>query len=197
MAHRNDIKLLIESCINRDEEAWSRFMRRFSGLVKWAAADRLRNWGSAVSSEDTEDIAQQVFSEIWEKNKLAEVRNVKTIEAWLAIVAGNCACNFIRSRKRKDPPMLESLLDRKGKIEEVISESPDAGAMLEEAETSAFLDKFIGRLSPAYRTTLILYYFYDKKHREIAELMKMPVGTVSTIIKRVKDTLKDEFYKKF
>ena len=172
-------------------------MLRFSGLVRWAASDRLRNWGSGVSSEDTEDIAQQVFSEIWEKNKLAGVRNVKSIEAWLAIVAGNCACNFIRGRKRKDPPLFESLLDRKAKIEEVASESPGAGAMLEKAEISTFFDNFIDRLSPAYRTTLILHYFYDKKHREIAELMKVPIGTVSTILKRVKDTLKDEFYKKF
>ena len=74
---------LIERCIKREEKAWSEFIDRFSGLVYYSARERLRRNSFSFSEQDIQDIVQNVFVDIWEKSRLAEVRDRDRIKAWL------------------------------------------------------------------------------------------------------------------
>jgi len=188
---REEIKSLVEACVNRDEVAWSKFIKHFSGLVGWSALDRLRRWRIEFSNEDVEDIKQQVFLSIWEKRRLAEIKDKEKVESWLAIVAGNFAFNYARSRNRADFPLLESIFKQNSRIED-ISDASDIYSVLENSEIRNLMNNFIDKFPPRQKTVLTLNYFYEKKHKEIAEILKIPINTVSTIIKRAKDSLRGE-----
>ena len=186
---KDSISSLIERCIDRDEAAWSSFVNHFTGLVKWAISDRLRRWRITFNNEDVDDIKQLIFSELWEKDKLREIRDIKKIEAWLAIVAGNCAISRMRGRRGQNIPYLEDTLEEK-------TAAVSGYSSLEGNEIRKLINNFIDKLPGHARTILILYYFYNKKHREIAGLLKIPTNTVSTTVARAKVSLKSELNSK-
>jgi len=186
---RDELNSLIKRCIDKEEAAWSAFVKHFTGLVGWAVSDRLRRWRITFNNEDVEDIKQLTFSELWEKDKLREIRDIKKIEAWLAIVAGNCAISCMRGRRGQNVPYLEDTLDEK-------AAAVSAYSALEGNEIKGLIDNFINKLPEHVRAILILHYFYNKKHREIAGLLKIPTNTVSTTVARVKISLKGELKSK-
>jgi len=97
----DDTRGLIERCIKREEKAWSEFINRFTGLVYYSARERLKRNGFRFNEQDVQDIVQNVFVDIWEKSKLAEVRERNKIQAWLSIVGQTRALNFMRKKKER------------------------------------------------------------------------------------------------
>jgi len=192
---KNDIESLIDACLNKDEEAWGNFVSHFKGLVGWAACDRLKRWHIAFTNEDIEDIRQQVFSSIWAKGSLSGVKDCKIIGSWLAVVAGNRAYNYMRTKKDLDPVYLNTAFNQNVTTDRV-QDRKDGYAALKSAELKSLISDFIKRLPPQKQAILTLNYIYGKKHREIAEILKIPINTVSTIMKRAKEDLQVELKKK-
>jgi len=179
----DDTHELIECCIKREEKAWAEFIRRFSGLVYYSARARLRRNGFSFSDEDLQDIAQNVFVEMWEKSSLADVRERDKIKAWLSIVSQTRALNFMRSKK-------ERLLgeDELFRIENIVSDNGEANRL----ELAEELETAIEPFEPREKIILKLNIIHGKTHKEIAAFMNMPINTVSTIIARRKEFLREK-----
>lgn len=172
---------LIERCIKREEKAWSEFIDRFSGLVYYSARERLKRDGFRFNEQDVQDIVQNVFVDIWEKSKLAEVRERNKIQAWLSIVGQTRALNFMRKKK-------ERLLSEEElfKVDNMVS---DKGAGYH-AELIEELEKAVEEFPPREKIVLKLNIIHGKTHKEIAGFMNIPINTVSTIISRRKKVLR-------
>ncbi len=65
-------------------------------------------------------------------------------------------------------------------IDLLISKTDSPLAALQDSERQQWVRDSIARLPDALRQTLILAYHQDLKYREIAELLKIPVGTVKS-----------------
>jgi RNA polymerase sigma-70 factor (ECF subfamily) len=52
------------------------------------------------------------------------------------------------------------------------------------------MERAMGELDESYRTAIELRYMAEKSYEEIAELMRLPVGTVKTYVHRGKLDLK-------
>lgn len=177
----DDAHELIERCIKREEKAWSEFIRRFSGLVYYSARERLARSGFRFSAQDIQDITQNVFVEMWEKSRLSEVRERHKIKAWLSVMSQTRALNYMR--KKKERLLAENELFR---IENIVSDNGE-DARLELAEE---LETAIEPFEPREKIILKLNIIHGKTHKEIAEFMKIPINTVSTIISRKKEHLR-------
>jgi len=177
----DDIHDLIERCIEREEKAWSEFIDRFSGLVYYSVRERLKRNGFGFSDLDIQDIVQNVFIDIWEKSKLAEVRERHKIKAWLSIVSQTRALNFMR-KKRERLLSEEELF----KVENIVSDKKENY----KAELMEELERAIENFSPREKIILKLNIINGKTHKEIADFMNMPINTVSTIIARRKELLR-------
>ena len=176
----DNIHNLIERCIKREEKAWSEFIDRFSGLVYYSARERLRRNGFSFNEQDIQDIVQNVFIDIWEKSRLAEVRERHKINAWLSIIGQTRALNFMR--KKRERLLSEEELFR---VENIVSDSSkEYSVEMEE------LEKAIENFPPREKIILKLNMLHGKTHKEIADFMNMPINTVSTILARRKETLK-------
>ena len=62
----------------------------------------------------------------------------------------------------------------------------DPGEKLERLSLKEILDQVLGRLSKKESLVLRLNIVEGRTHSEIAELLKLPAGTVSSLIKRAK-----------
>ena len=184
-----DIQRLIERCIEREEKAWEEFVERFSGLLFYSARERLKRNGIAFSQQDLEDVVQTVFVEIWQGNKLKDVRDRKKIKAWLSIVAQTRALNHVYKKKER--------LLRENELYKIdnIKVEPGPGSGKDEEILARKLEEEIEDFEAREKIILKLSVIYGKKHREIACLMQIPVNTVSTIIARKKKVLRGRLKK--
>jgi RNA polymerase sigma factor (sigma-70 family) len=67
--------------------------------------------------------------------------------------------------------------------------STDAQVM--EGETQDFVNRFMSAIPEKYSVILTLFYMDDLSHDEIADVLKLPIGTVKNRIFRAKEKLKE------
>ena len=198
---------LVSLCIEKDASAWSSFVDRFSNLIYWAIKDRLKRYNFQFVEQDVEDIYQELFVSLWEKNGLTEIKDRAKISSWLVMVAGNEAIDHFRKKKNEGPRISASIFQRVSSdvgeaAEELMlagtlsSSEDDPSRIVYLKELDRILEATIETLSPRERQAITLSFLYGKKHREIAQLLKISINTASTIIRRVRAKLRTELKKK-
>lgn len=169
------------------------FIRQYSKLVYTAVERRLRGHGLTPGHEEVSDIQQEVLMSIWEDKKLDKIQNPDSIPYWVAIVSGNAAMQYMRRQRRMDPKKPVSLFDKIGETE-LMDTIPSSGLSpseeLDRAELSEKIDAAIDSLSVRQRLIIKLNLLHDKKYDEIADILKLPRGTVSNYINRAKEKLR-------
>lgn len=184
---------IVTGCIQKDCEAWSLFLNKYSGLISSAIYNRLKKYGFRLTHQDMEDIRQNILTSIWKDDKLADVKNKNNIAYWLAIVSGNMAMEYLRHKNVKEPVKTVSIFNHiEGKKASDLLPStgirPDDE--LSRRELSNKVKDAVESLPDKERLILKLLIFHDKKYHEIAGILQIPPGTVSTYIKRAKERLK-------
>lgn len=193
--HNEDDGLLIEKCLRRDMEAWASFVTIYSPLIFAAITNRLKLYGFAASEHDVNDIRQQLLMTLWQEGKLAEVKNRGSISYWLAIVAGNAATAHVRRKKNmatlRFVPFSQTIDEEElGEILPSCIPGPrDESACNELADRIA---QAIETFPPQEKIILKLHIFHNKKYRDIARILHLPAGTVSSYIKRAKEKLREK-----
>jgi RNA polymerase sigma factor (sigma-70 family) len=186
-------RCLIEACLQRNIEAWSRLIKKYSGLVYIAVENRLKKYNITASSHDIEDIKQNIFTDIWKNNKLEHVVNRDDISHWIAILSGNAAIEHFRTGPVRQAQRTVSLFHKldEGELCELLpSGAADPKDELARAEIEDKIDEAIGALVGREKVMIKLHLIHDKKYHEIAEFLGVPKGTVSSCIKRAKEKLR-------
>ncbi len=173
--YEKDDSALVERCISRDPVAWDALVGKYSCLIKDAVYNRARKYGTFLPRHDIEDITQDVLTAIWKGDKLSTIKNRKDISCWLAIVSGNAAAQYLSDKDDTDTL---------GEEETVCASAPPND------EALSAIEEAIEKLPPKERLIFQLYIIHDKKYREIADMLDIPKGTVSSYIKRSKGRLK-------
>lgn len=119
------------------------------------------------SREEAEDVCQTVFLKLLEADDITPGKE----RAWLMQVTANTCRDILRSAWWKRTVPLETL-----------GEAPQARM----DETLYLLRK----LPPSYRVVLYLHYYEQYTTQEIARLLGIPRGTVSTRLRRGRERLK-------
>lgn len=135
-----------------------------------------------------EELLQEVFFRAWQQG--GSFRASKgTFLTWLLSITHNMAIDEVRKRKRRpqrsdsDDPDL------------VLAAVPDTGPSVEDEVWSRTLRERIGRaldtLPAAQREAIELAYFKGMTHREIAETLGEPLGTIKTRMRLGMQKLRD------
>ncbi len=158
-----------------------------TGMVFRIAYSILRN------HHDAEDAAQECFLRVWkQKDRLHEVSNAKT---WLARIAWTTALDKRRSSRTMVSLSVVSLNDEQSGAE-LAQSIPDlavaADQQLASAQMQQMLERLIVRLPEDLRSTLELSTVQELNSAEIAEVMKIPEGSVRTRLFRARKQLKEK-----
>jgi len=162
---------LVREAIGGDEAAFETLVRDNQRMV-YALALRMLKVPTTA-----EDIAQEAFIKAY--RNLETFRTGSKFSTWIYRITYNAAIDHIR--KRKDEV---ELADWDGASN---TDTPEENAI--SRETSREVREALKRISPEYRRVLELFYFSDKKYREVAEIMDLPINTVKTYIYRGKKEL--------
>jgi len=186
-------KPLVEACINKDALAWERLVRRHFELILASIKNRLRRYGFDPACEDTEDIRQDVVAAIWRENKLESVRNRDNIACWLSIVSGNMAILHMRKKLPYAPrPMpIADETDEDNSLGAAFDKT-DICESLDRKEARRWIEESINALPTKEKLVVKLHLLYGKKFHEVAEILHMPIGTVSSHAKRAKTKLREK-----
>jgi RNA polymerase sigma-70 factor (ECF subfamily) len=125
-----------------------------------------------------DDLAQEVFARVFDKRR--EFRAASKFSTWLWRIAVNRCYDELRRPATR--ATTESLDDESSTVVLDINVADvrtprDVLAMQEEAE---LVRRALMRLPESYRTVLVLRHYENLKLREIAEVLEVPEGTVSS-----------------
>lgn len=155
---------LLRRVAGGDPAALACLYDRYAALIYGLVRRIVRDEGQA------EDLVQEVFLRVWNRPYVYEPGR-GSFRAWLVSVAHHLAVDVIR-RRRREASYRERLDPATG--------APDpVEAALNEVE-GAKVRSLLGRLPPDQRQVVELAYFEGLTHREIAERLGEPIGTVKT-----------------
>ncbi|MCK6255526.1 sigma-70 family RNA polymerase sigma factor [Fictibacillus sp. KIGAM418] len=132
------------------------------------------------NQEDALDVVQEATYQAL--ISIHTLKNAEYFMTWFTRIVIRCSAQLLTKRKNIIP-LTEEVLSSIQSSKEPKSE--DAWELLDA----------IGQLKENYRTTIILFYYYDYSIKTISEMMEIPEGTVKTYLNRGKETLKKNFGK--
>ena len=167
--------LLVERCKQDDLDAYEALAARYR--------NRIQNYVARYSgcAADAEDLTQEVFIKAYLAIK--KFRGQCSFQTWLYQIANNVCVDRFRRVKRER--IAYSLDDPVGTEEgEVGREIPDTARGPEELaqsrEVRDQVQKALTQLSEKLRPVVILHDLEGMRYEEIAEILKIPVGTVKS-----------------
>lgn len=168
---RNDtaeLDALLLRCARRDRSALQELYARQAARLKGIA---LRITGNAAAAED---VLHDVFVRVWNEAAAHDPSRGNAI-AWLIAMTRYRALDFRRRLAR------ESGSDG---LPEQIDDSPNALALLAASSEGAALHRCLTALDIGPRRMITLAFVDGLTHRELADTLGAPLGTVKSVIRR-------------
>lgn len=162
-----------EQLVNRYEKKLFRYVRRFSGL----------------ESESVEDILQEAFIKIY--TYLNDYDEDFSFSSWAYRITHNETVNYLRKHKKIQVIPLETNDEEAGSLIEVLKSEIDVAADVSRKDVIERIREAIMMLPEKYREVLILRYVEDLNYSEISDILKIPMGTVATLVNRAKEKFKE------
>ena len=131
-----------------------------------------------------DDVFQNTFLQVHLKRALYE--DGRPVRPWLYAIATHQAVDALRKAGRHPTVSLDRRADSSGEpdpgalVDLLVGDEPGPLVQLQGQERAEWVRANVARLPDALRQTLILAYYQDLKYREIAEILKIPVGTVKS-----------------
>lgn len=174
-----------------DEELMARYREEgladvFNELVRRYERELYRYLARYLGDPSlAEDVFQNTFLQVHLKRGLFE--NGRPFRPWLYAIATHQAVDSLRKAGRHPTVSLDQRVgggsgeSEAGNLVDLLVGDEDGPlSNLQEAERQQWVRDSIARLPETLRQTLILAYHQDLKYREIAEIQKIPVGTVKS-----------------
>ncbi len=154
------------------------------GILMERYEKKLLRYGKKFLSErdNIEDVVQEVFIKTYQS--IQSFDTTQPFSPWVYRIAHNTFLNYIKKRQRG--PLY--MFDFDTLVAHPIYEEPERRH--DEKDMKEMVEKGLEKLTPAYKEILILYYLEELSYKEIAEILRIPIGTVGIRIKRAKESLR-------
>jgi RNA polymerase sigma-70 factor (ECF subfamily) len=189
---RDEDQALVEGLRAAQESAFEALILRFEQPV-YNLVNRLLD-----NPADAADVVQEVFLKVF--RKVGDFRADSSLKTWIYRIAVNEAHNqrrwFVRHRGKEIGFEAES------------GDGPDAADWLADSgqspydvtldhETQALIEAALTKVSPNYRTALVLREIEGLSYEEIAEILRISLGTVKSRILRGRESLREHLAERF
>ena len=145
-------------------------------------------YGITLDTEESREVVQEVFLKVY--SHIASFKGDSTLYTWLRRITVNQGLNWVRKWKRRFRWHHQPLEDDTSEIleQEYNNESPEA--IYGKKELGSILDKALKALPEDSRTIYMLKEVEGLSYDEIAKLLKIKKGTVSSRIFYARKKLK-------
>jgi len=173
---------LVRQCLAGDQQAWQQLVvsqhRRIYAIC-------YRFTGSAA---DAEDLTQELFLKLY-RNLGSFDHHKGSFQTWIATLARNLLVDhFRRTRQDRATDSLDASLatgeDAPSLADRLADPRPSQESHAAGLELKASIQQALAQLSPELREAVILRDLEDMDYKEIAQVLRIPEGTVKSRISR-------------
>lgn len=154
------------------------------GLIVNNYKDKLGRYINRFLSDtsDNQDVLQNTFIKAYQN--LNSYNSAYSFNSWIYRIAHNESVNYLKKNKKAgisfvDFDTIAPSLFAKEKADDLILDK----------EKKEEVENALKNLNVKYREILILNFFQDLSYEEISEILKIPISTVGTRIRRAKEML--------
>lgn len=180
MAQPSDEEL-VERVNRGDRRAFQVLVDRHKRMVFNIAWRMLRN------REDAEDAAQEAFLRAF--RSIRTFRGQAKFSSWLYQITVNVGLSSKESAHAKQT-FVELQEEADGTDPYLRDGDMSPEDIVAQGDFGERIRALVGTLPPIYRAVITLYYLEERSYREVAEILKIPVGTVKTHLYRAKGLLR-------
>lgn len=188
-------RLLVHKVLRGDRQAFATIIKTTERLVAQIVFKMISN------SEARKDIAQDIYLKAY-KN-LPGFKFQSKLSTWIGQIAYNTCLNYLEKKKLiffdRDPEeedingkklqgMNQALM---GSVENEIERG------IFKSELTIILLSVIELLPPVYKTLITLYHYEEMSYEEMAEITKLPIGTIKNYLFRARKLLRDQLLTKY
>ncbi len=185
---------LIEALKKGKRHAYEELLDRFQNKVFNKCLSFVPN------KEDAEDIAQEVFVEIF--RSIQNFKGQAKLSTWIYRIATNKCLEFIRKKNTKKRfAFLQLISGAQQPIDKVgyFTEFNHPGIQLEQKEQSEQLFKAINQLPENQKVVFTLHKVDGLSYKEVCEITQKSISSVESLMFRAKKNLQAQlatYYKK-
>jgi len=166
----------IDRCLAGEKQAFAELVERHKEVVYSIAYRMLDDAG------DAEDIAQEAFVKAY--RSLATFRREASFRNWLCRIVTGLAIDHLRAhryerRQRENPVNLEPA-----------SPGPEETFVARDE-----INQALQNIPAPYRSALVLRHMEELSYQEMSAILKLPLGTIKTHLRRGRAALKNEIEK--
>lgn len=186
MSSNNEDWSVVESCLDGDRQAYALLVKKYERPV-FNIVYRLTS-----DFEMANDITQETFIKAY--RSLRQVRAEFKFSNWLFKIA----TNLCRDQFKKKKPEAEISLDESIALVEGVIPYNDSNNSLDPEEKLVLKEEqkqvlgAIESLPFLYRKIIVLRYIQDLAYKEIADILKIPMGRVKVQLHRAHKILRNE-----
>ncbi|MBU0990876.1 MAG: RNA polymerase sigma factor [Proteobacteria bacterium] len=163
-----------------DQDSFYALMKRYEKKL-FAYIRRM----TPMSREDAEDILQEVYIKVYKHQKGFDP-DLK-FSSWIYRITHNEVVNMLRKRKiRSGTVSIDNTESDSGAFLALLADTMDIQETYISEERGVKIRKALFHLPEKYREVLVLRYFEEKSYGEIGDILKIPQGTVATMVNRAK-----------
>ena len=165
---------LVERALDGDTVAFEHLFNPYRDSIYQLYVQR-----TSGRTDDASDLLQETFVKVYLNMQRYDSRY--TFGQWVYTIARNTFIDFVRRRQ-------DDL-----SIDERFSSPPSTAPTPEESVISlqqrTQIEHYLERLTPRYRTLIVMRFFDEYSYEEIAVKLSLPLGTVKTQIHRARERM--------
>jgi RNA polymerase sigma-70 factor (ECF subfamily) len=178
---------LVKRCQDGDSDAFRILVERYQQRATRLAFRYVKRL------DDAQDIAQDAFIRVFKSIK--EFRNESQFYTWFYRILVNLALDHLRRNKNQASEFQDGVLLRSQSAAEVQLKKTNPREELWKKQRRKAIVESIDSLPPDQRTTVILREIDGLSYEEIAQVTKVPIGTVMSRLfyarRKLQDKLKE------
>ncbi len=174
---------LIDHCLAGRREAFGLLVERYQNRLFHSLVHLLG------STEDAQDAAQEAFVNAFEK--LGSFRGQSQFYSWLFRIAYNTAVSSKRKLRRMSVS-LEARRDASGLEPSDGNPTSEPSYAMDVSDRQRLVQQALSELGEEFRMALVLKEMDGMSYEEIADIVKVPLGTVRSRIHRARLELREK-----
>ncbi len=175
--HLSDEELVIEC--KKDQQHFAVLVERY--VPKLTRYIRRR---SMATSDDIDDLLQNIFIKVY--RNINEYDTSLLFSSWVYRITHNEMIDWYRREKRRTTLSLD---DEARDLVSKLFTDEDPVVRFSHQEQKEYIIQTLNTLGDKYKDILLLRFFEEKSYEEIADILKIPPGTVAVRINRAKKQL--------
>ena len=134
-----------------------------------------------LERQRAEEVLQETLMKAWREAARYDPDRAR-LSTWLHQIAHNLCIDILR-RQRREQPLKEN-------ADTIIDSDQSPESLMQTQETQRQLTSAVSALSERHRTALILTYYQSLPNRDVAQIMRISVRALESLLVRARRELK-------